>query len=60
MNANKYDFHFALEDMVPAGGNFDYIISNEDDLCLVLPKGHPMAGQPLDFQAAQRALHYSL
>ncbi|NLL51354.1 MAG: LysR family transcriptional regulator [Peptococcaceae bacterium] len=49
MNANKYDFHFALEDMVPAGGNFDYIISNEDDLCLVLPKGHPMAGQPLDF-----------
>ncbi|NLO98124.1 MAG: LysR family substrate-binding domain-containing protein [Peptococcaceae bacterium] len=35
--------------MVPAGGNFDYIISHEDDLCLVLPKGHPMAGQPLDF-----------
>jgi DNA-binding transcriptional LysR family regulator len=49
MNANKYDFHFALEDMVPSGGNFDYIISNEDDLCLVLPKGHPMAGKPLDF-----------
>lgn len=49
MNENKHDFYFAMKDMVPTGGSFDYLISNVDQLCLVLPKGHPMAGKPLDF-----------
>ena len=49
MNENKYDFYFAMKDMVPTGETFDYLISNVDQLCLTLPKGHPMADQPLDF-----------
>ena len=35
--------------MMPTGETFDYLISNVDMLCLALPKGHPMAGKPLDF-----------
>ena len=49
MNENKYDFYFAMKDMMPTGETFDYLISNVDQLCLTLPKGHPMAGQPIDF-----------
>ncbi|SHH97312.1 DNA-binding transcriptional regulator, LysR family [Sporobacter termitidis DSM 10068] len=49
INENKYDFHFVLLDYIPAGKTFDYIVTHEDQLCLILPKGHPMAGQPLDF-----------
>ena len=49
MNENKYDFYFAIKDMMPSGETFDYLISNVDMLCLTLPKGHPMAGKPLDF-----------
>jgi DNA-binding transcriptional LysR family regulator len=49
MNENKYDFHFTLRDMVPTGDTFEYIVSNEDELCLVFPKGHKLAKQPPDF-----------
>ena len=49
MNENKHDFYFAMRDMVPMGDTFDYLISNVDQLCLTLPKGHPMARGPLDF-----------
>jgi len=49
MNEAKYDVHFAVLEMVPAGETFDYIISNTDHLCVAFPKNHPMAGKPLDF-----------
>jgi LysR family transcriptional regulator, transcription activator of glutamate synthase operon len=49
MNGNKYDFHFTLRDMVPSGDTFEYLVSNTDELCLVFPKGHPLAGSALDF-----------
>ncbi len=51
MNENKFDFYFAMRDMVPAGSTFDYLVSNEDRLCLALPKDHPMADKPVDFEA---------
>lgn len=49
MNADKYDFHFAVRDMVPAGESFDYIVSHVDHLCVAFPAEHPLADQPLDF-----------
>ena len=49
MNEAKYDVHFAVLEMVPAGETFDYLISNTDHLCVAFPKNHPMAGKPLDF-----------
>jgi DNA-binding transcriptional LysR family regulator len=49
MNEEKYDFHFAVQEMVPAGDIFDYLVSNTDNLCMAFPKDHPLADQPLDF-----------
>lgn len=49
MNEAKYDFHFAVETMVPKGATFEYIVSNTDHLCVAFPAGHPLASQPLDF-----------
>jgi DNA-binding transcriptional LysR family regulator len=49
MNEAKYDFHFAVLEMVPAGSTFDFIVSNTDNLCMAFPKNHPMADKPLDF-----------
>jgi LysR family transcriptional activator of glutamate synthase operon len=51
INENNYDFHFVLLDYIPAGKSFDYIVTHEDNLCLILPKGHPAAGKQLDFAA---------
>jgi DNA-binding transcriptional LysR family regulator len=49
INENKYDFHFVLLDYIPAGKSFEYVVTHEDQLCLIMPKGHPLAGKPLDF-----------
>lgn len=49
MNEDRYDFHFAVKEMVPAGETFDYLISNTDHLCVAFPAGHPLANEPLDF-----------
>ncbi len=49
MNEARYDFHFAVREMVPAGDTFESIISYIDHLCVAFPAGHPMAGAPLDF-----------
>lgn len=49
MDEEKYDVHFAVEEMVPVGETFTYIRTHTDRLCLALPKNHPLAGQPLDF-----------
>lgn len=42
MNENKYDFHFATEEMVPAGETFATMYLGSDRLCLAMPSGHPL------------------
>lgn len=49
MNEAKYDFHFAVQEMVPAGESFDSLVSHVDHLCVAFPAGHPLADKPLDF-----------
>ncbi len=51
MNEARYDFHFAVEEMVPVGETFSYMKTHRDRLCLALPKNHPLAGKPPDFAA---------
>ncbi len=51
MSEARYDFHFAVEEMVPVGEAFSYIRTHKDRLCMAFPKNHPMAGKPLDFTA---------
>lgn len=51
MNEAKYDFHFAVREMVPAGDTFVTIASHTDHLCVAFPANHPMAGKSLDFAA---------
>jgi LysR family transcriptional activator of glutamate synthase operon len=50
MNEAKYDFHFAVREMVPTGDSFESIISHTDQLCVAFPAGHPLADKPLDFK----------
>ena len=49
MDEEKYDLHFAVEEMVPVGETFEYIRAHTDRLCLALPKGHPLSGRVADF-----------
>ena len=49
MNEDRYDFHFAVREMVPTGETFDSMVSNTDHLCVAFPAGHPLAAEPLDF-----------
>lgn len=49
MNEAKYDFHFAVQEMVPAGESFDCFVSHVDHLCVAFPADHPLANEPLDF-----------
>ena len=49
MNEAKYDFHFAVQEMVPAGESFDCLVSHVDHLCVAFPADHPLANEPLDF-----------
>ena len=49
MNEDKYDFHFAVREMVPNGETFSYVVSNTDHLCVAFPADHPQAKEPLDF-----------
>ncbi|NLO97417.1 MAG: LysR family transcriptional regulator [Peptococcaceae bacterium] len=49
MNKAKYDFHFAVKEMVPAGETFDYLVSHRDRLVMAVPSNHPLANKPLDF-----------
>jgi DNA-binding transcriptional LysR family regulator len=51
MNESRYDFHFAVKEMVPVGESFNYINTHKDRLCMALHKKHPLAGKPLDFAA---------
>ncbi len=49
MTEEKYDFHFAVREMVPAGDSFDSLVSHRDHLCLAFPADHPLAGKEADF-----------
>ena len=49
MNEARYDFHFAVEDMVPAGDSFDYLHTVSDRLCVAFHRSNPLADRPLDF-----------
>lgn len=49
MSEDKYDVHFAMEDMVPVGETFTSILAHTDRLCLAVPKNHPLASEPADF-----------
>lgn len=40
---DPYDFHFLHEDMLPDSEEFDTMATHTDQLCLVLPKDHPLA-----------------
>ena len=51
MSEPRYDFHFAHESMLPADGRLDFLVTHKDELVVVLPKGHPCAGRPLQFSA---------
>lgn len=53
MNEGKYDFYFAVEQMVPGGETFEYIKTHTDYLCVAFPKNHPLANKPLDFSALE-------
>lgn len=41
---NPYDFSFMYQDMIPENDELDTLVTHEDPLCIVLPKGHPFAG----------------
>lgn len=45
MNEARYDVHFAMSEMVPAGESFAVLPAGEDRLCLALPAGHPLCGE---------------
>lgn len=50
MSEDKYDVHFAMDDMVPVGETFTAIPAHTDRLCLAVPKDHPLAaGGTADF-----------
>jgi DNA-binding transcriptional LysR family regulator len=40
---DPFDFHFIYGDMLPEGEDFDTLFTHTDRLCLVTPKGHPLA-----------------
>lgn len=53
MNEAKYDIHFAVKEMVPAGDSFTSLVTHSDHLCLAFPKNHPLADKPPDFSALE-------
>ncbi|MCI9576747.1 MAG: LysR family transcriptional regulator [Clostridiales bacterium] len=48
---DKYDFHFLHRDILPEGDDFDFLVTHTDHLGVVVPKGHPMLQEPLNFSA---------
>lgn len=49
MNEAKYDFHFAVEEMIPTGDVFEKINTMTDRLCVAFHDSNPLANQELDF-----------
>jgi DNA-binding transcriptional LysR family regulator len=50
MTGNKYDFHFAHLDMLPADGRMDWIVTHKDRMVIVVPKGHSLTQGEFDFR----------
>ena len=44
---DEYDFNFVAQDMLPAGDNFDYTLTERDRLSLVVDNDHPLLKQGL-------------
>lgn len=40
---DPFDFHFIYGDMLPEAEDFDTLVTHTDELCLVVPKGHPLS-----------------
>lgn len=49
MNEAKYDFHFAVEEMIPGGDSFESLNTETDRLCVAFHDSNPLANEPLDF-----------
>ncbi len=49
MNELKYDFHFAVKEMIPAGDTFDMLYTEIDHLCVAFHDSNPLANEELDF-----------
>lgn len=49
MNEAKYDFHFAVEEMIPSGEVFESLRTNTDRLCVAMHDSNPLASRDLDF-----------
>ncbi len=52
---DPYDFHLLHRDMLyDSDEYFDSMVTHSDSLVLVVPKGHPLVGQPITGAALQR------
>lgn len=51
---DPFDFHFLHRDMLPDSDVFDSMTTHTERLCLVVPKGHPLARGELDVAALQK------
>ena len=51
---DPYDFHFIPWDMLPEAEVFDSLMTHSDQLCLVVPKGHPLTTGTVDTAALQK------
>ncbi len=40
---DPFDFHFLYGDMLPEAEDFDTLVTHTDELCLVVPRGHPLS-----------------
>ena len=40
-----YDFNFMYQDMIPENDELDTMVTHEDPLCIVMPKGYHLAGK---------------
>lgn len=53
MHESRYDIHLLQQDMLPPGGGWESMTTHRDSLALVVPKGHRLAGKPLDFKSLE-------
>ncbi len=51
---DPFDFHFLYGDMLPESEEFDTLPAYTDQLCLVVPKGHPLATGEADLNGLKQ------
>lgn len=51
---DPYDFHFLYLDLLPDSDEFDSMVTHTENLGLVVPKSHPLAGSKLDAASLQK------